>query len=132
MPDILESTLFPLAEEEGNMLFREGEFREALKGTKTAAFGMGAGMSAETEKAVRFLTESYEGTLILDADGLNALASIGTERVKSAAGRVILTPHIGEFARLSGRNAAEIQDSPAALAEDFAGEHGVILLLKGP
>ena len=132
MPDILEATLFPLAEDAGNMVFREEEFREALRGTKTAAFGMGAGMSAETEKAVRFLTESYEGTLILDADGLNALAAIGTERLKNAAGRVILTPHIGEFARLSGRTAAEIQHSPVALAEDFAGEHGVILLLKGP
>ena len=41
-------------------------------------------------------------------------------------------PHIGEFSRLSGRTAAEIQDSPVALAEDFAGKHGVILLLKGP
>ena len=132
MPDILETTLFPLAEDAGNMVFREEEFREALKGTKTAAFGMGAGMSTETEKAVRYLTESYEGTLILDADGLNALAAIGTDRLKNAAGRIILTPHIGEFARLSGKTAAEIQHSPVALAEDFAGKHGVILLLKGP
>ncbi len=132
MPEILEATLFPLAEDAGNMVFREEEFREAIRGTKTAAFGMGAGMSGETEKAVRYLTENYEGTLILDADGLNALAAIGTERVKNAAGKVILTPHIGEFARLSGKTAAEIQDSPVALAEDFAGKHGVILLLKGP
>ena len=132
IPDILEATLFPLAEDAGNMVFREEEFREALRGTKTAAFGMGAGMSGETEKTVRYLTENYEGTLILDADGLNALAAIGTERVKNAAGKVILTPHIGEFARLSGKTAAEIQNSPVALAEDFAGEHGVILLLKGP
>ena len=132
MPDILEATLFPLAENDGNMVFREEEFREALRGTKTAAFGMGAGMSSETGKAVRYLTENYEGTLILDADGLNALAAIGTERLKNAAGKVILTPHIGEFARLSGKTAAEIQDSPVALAEDFAGKHGVILLLKGP
>ena len=132
MPDILEATLFPLAEDAGNMVFREEEFREAVRGTKTAAFGMGAGMSGETEKAVRYLMENYEGTLILDADGLNALAAIGTERIKDAAGKIILTPHIGEFSRLSGRTAAEIQDSPVALAEDFAGKHGVILLLKGP
>ena len=132
MPDILEATLFPLAEDAGNMVFREEEFREAIRGTKTAAFGMGAGMSGETEKAVRYLTENYEGTLILDADGLNALAAVGTEQLKNAAGKVILTPHIGEFARLSGKTAAEIQNAPVALAEDFAGKHGVILLLKGP
>ena len=132
MPEILETTLFPLAEEAGDMVFREAEFREALRGTKTAAFGMGAGMTAETEKAVSFLLSEYEGTLILDADGLNALAALGTDRLKSAAGRVILTPHIGEFSRMSGKTADEIIRSPVQLAEDFAGEHGAALLLKGP
>ena len=43
MPQILESTLFPLSEREGGLLFREEEFREALKGIRAAAFGMGAG-----------------------------------------------------------------------------------------
>ena len=132
MPDILEATLFPLAEEAGNMMFREEEFRDALRGTRTAAFGMGAGMTAETEKAVSFLLETYEGTLILDADGLNALAALGTDRLKNAAGKVILTPHIGEFSRLSGKTAEEIFSAPVQLAEDFAGRHGVVLLLKGP
>ena len=132
MPEILEATLFPLAEEAGNLRFRREEFREALGGTKTAAFGMGAGMTAETEKAVSFLLEEYAGTLILDADGLNALAALGTERLEQAAGRVILTPHIGEFSRLSGKTAAEILAAPVQLAEDFAGKHGVTLLLKGP
>ena len=132
MPDILEATLFPLAEEAGDMVFREEEFREALRGTRTAAFGMGAGMTAETEKAVAYLLEKYDGTLVLDADGLNALAALGTGRLKSAAGKVILTPHIGEFSRLSGRTAGEILNAPVRLAEDFAGEHGAVLLLKGP
>ena len=132
MPDILEATLFPLAEDAGDMTFREDEFREALKGTRTAAFGMGAGMTPETEKAVSFLLEAYGGTLILDADGLNALAALGAERLKNAEGRVILTPHIGEFSRLSGKTADEILHAPVQTAEEFAGEHGVTLLLKGP
>ncbi len=132
IPEVLEATLFPLAENGGNLVFREAEFREALRGTRTAAFGMGAGMTPETEKATAFLTNEYEGTLILDADGLNALAAIGTERLKSAAGQVILTPHIGEFARLSGRTAEEILCEPVRLAEEFAAAYGVTLLLKGP
>ena len=132
MPEILEATLFPLSEEAGNIAFREAEFREALRGTRTAAFGMGAGLTAETEKAVSFLLEEYAGTLVLDADGLNALAALGTDRLKSAAGNVILTPHIGEFSRLTGKTAEEILGAPLKTAEDFAGEHGVVLLLKGP
>ncbi len=132
MPEILEATLFPLDEDAGNMVFRESEFREALRGTRTAAFGMGAGLTAETEKAVAFLLEAYEGTLILDADGLNALAAIGIRRLAGAVPQVILTPHIGEFTRLSGKTAEEILRAPVQLAEDFAREYGVTLLLKGP
>ena len=132
MPDILEATLFPLPEQQGNMVFRENDFREALQGTRTAAFGMGAGLTEETKRTVAFLLDQYEGTLILDADGLNALAALGTDRLKPATGRVILTPHLGEFARLTGKNAAEILQSPVAIAEDFAGRHGAVLLLKGP
>ncbi len=132
VPEVLEATLFPLAEEAGGMVFRETEFREALRGIRTAAFGMGAGMTAETEKTVSFLLDTFEGTLILDADGLNALAAIGTERLKNAAGQVILTPHIGEFSRLTGKTPEEIFRAPVSLAEEFAGSHGVTLLLKGP
>ena len=132
MPEILEVTLFPLAENDGDMVFREAEFREAIRGVRTVAFGMGAGLTAETEQAVRFLLEEYAGTLILDADGLNALAAGGAARLKDAAGNVILTPHIGEFSRLCGKTAAEILRDPVSLAEDFAGTHGVTLLLKGP
>ena len=132
MPDILESTLFPLPEKAGDMVFREDEFGELLRGIRTAAFGMGAGLTEETKKAVSFLLDACGGTLILDADGLNALAALGTERLKNAAGNVILTPHIGEFSRLTGRTAEEILHAPVSLAEDFAGEHGVTLLLKGP
>jgi NAD(P)H-hydrate epimerase len=132
MPLILESTLFPLSDREGDFLFREDEFREALKGTRAAAFGMGIGHTEETEKAVRFLLDNYEGTLILDADGLNALAAIGPAILKDAAGRVLLTPHPGEFSRLSGLGIPEIQADPAGAAEAFARANRVTVLLKGP
>ena len=132
MPDILEATLFPLSEQKGNMVFRPEKLQEALRGTRTAAFGMGVGLTEETKRTVAWLLEAYGGTLILDADGLNALAAVGTDRLDSAAGRVILTPHLGEFARLTGKTTGEILCAPVAAAEDFALRHHVILLLKGP
>ena len=132
IPEILESTLFPLSETAGDMIFRQTEFRETWRGTRTAAFGMGAGLTPETEKAAEFLLAHYEGTLVLDADGLNALAAIGTDRLKNASGQVILTPHIGEFSRLSGKTPEEILRDPVSLAEQFASTYGVTLLLKGP
>ena len=132
IPEILEATLFPLDEQDGEILFREDTFREALKGTRTAAFGMGAGNSEETAKAVQFLLREYEGTLILDADALNALAASGCRGLAEAKGNVILTPHPGEFSRLSGKTMEKIRNNPIPLAEEFARNHGVTLLLKGP
>ena len=132
MPLILESTLFPLSDRDGGILFREEELEEAVRGTRAAAFGMGAGHTEETEKAVRFLLDRYEGTLILDADGLNALAAIGPALLKDAAGSVLLTPHLGEFSRLSGKSIDVIRKDPEGAAKAFAAETGTVVLLKGP
>ena len=132
IPEVLEATLFPLDETGGQMVFREETFREALQGTRTAAFGMGAGNTEETEKAVKFLLQEYEGTLILDADGLNALAGLNCEGLETAKGSVILTPHPGEFSRLSGKSMDKIRNNPIPLAEEFARSHRATLLLKGP
>ena len=93
---------------------------------------MGAGNTEETAKAVRFLLEEYEGTLILDADGLNALAGMNCEGLAEAKGSAILTPHPGEFSRLSGKSMEKIRNNPIPLAEEFARKHHVTLLLKGP
>ncbi len=132
IPEILEATLFPLDEEAGEIVFREETFREAVRGTRAAAFGMGAGNTEETKKAVRWLLANYEGTLILDADGLNALAADECGGLAEAKGRVILTPHPGEFCRLSGKTMEKIRNNPIPLAEEFARKHRAVLLLKGP
>ncbi len=132
MPEILESTLFPLSDDGDGIVFRVEELQELTRGVKAAAFGMGAGNTPETQSAVRWLLRHFAGTLILDADGLNALAALGPDLTREAAGPVLLTPHPGEFARLCGRSIPEIQASPVSMAEDFAGARGVTLLLKGP
>ena len=132
VPEILEATLFPLDETDGQMVFREETFGEALAGTRTAAFGMGAGNTPETGKAVEYLLRAYGGTLILDADGLNALAGMNCAGLAETKSAVILTPHPGEFSRLSGKSIEKIRNNPIPLAEEFARNHRVTLLLKGP
>ena len=131
VPSILESTLFPLSDNGESVLFRPEEFRELIRGIRVLAFGMGVTHTEETRKALAWLLENHAGILILDADGLNALAALGPERLRTAAGPVILTPHPGEFARLTGRSIPEVLASSIPLAEEFAAAHGVILLLKG-
>ena len=73
--------------------------------------------------------------LVIDADGLNALAA-DPDILKSAARPVVLTPHPLEFSRLCGRTVADIQADRAAVAAAFAKTYfnpavGGVLLLKG-
>ena len=135
IPLILESTLFPLSDRDGGLVFRPEEFERLLQHVRVAAFGMGIGNTDQTREALRYLLRNTPGPLIIDADGLNALAALlqeEPEMLKEAACPVVLTPHPGEFSRLCGKSIPEIQADSIALAEAFAARHGVILLLKGP
>ncbi len=123
-PQILESTLYPLSDRDGEIVFNQDEFDKLIGRYDCIAIGMGIGNSVETKKAVQYLLENYEGILIIDADGLNALSSIDSrvELLKESRAQVILTPHVGEFKRL------QLADESAG---QFARNSGAIVLLKG-
>ncbi len=77
---------------------------------------------------VRHVARTLPQPMVIDADGLNALAGTAYD----GGGRVrILTPHPGEMSRLSGRTTAEIQADRIGAARTFAMERHVILVLKG-
>lgn len=94
------------------------------------AIGSGSGVNEELYTKIIKLLKEYSGTLIIDADGLNSLSQFGKEILKAKKCKVILTPHIKEFARLSGLETDKILSSPEACAKKFAEEFGVVLLLK--
>ena len=131
-PLILESTLYPLTDEKGNACFREEEIAGLIRGVKTAAFGMGIGVTEETRKILRYLLARFSGRLAVDADGLTLLASLPKEEIRARACELVLTPHLGEFSRLTGLGVAEAQEAPIAHAEAYAREIGAVVLLKGP
>lgn len=87
--------------------------------------GCGLGRSDEVTEIVTALIEQAACQIILDADGINALAA-HKDVLQRAARPVVLTPHAGEFARLSGVKNA----SPEFLAQ-FAQENRCVLLYKG-
>jgi ADP-dependent NAD(P)H-hydrate dehydratase len=68
--------------------------------------------------------------MVLDADGLNAMEG-QAERLQGRPAPLILTPHPGEFARLSGRDVATVQADRVDVARRFAFDHQLILVLKG-
>jgi len=102
-----------------------------IKGTRAVAIGMGIGQSRDVEDVVRYVLRHYDGTVIIDADGLNVLAGMEADVLITAACRVVLTPHLKEFSRLSGLTMDEILADPIKAATGYAGSHNCILLLKG-
>ncbi len=112
---------FPLPE-------RYGEILEKARSCDAALIGPGLGRAPKTEKLVRSLLEDLEIPVVLDADGINALAG-HMDILDGRKALTVLTPHDGEFARLTG-TALPIQDRLAA-AQSFARDHNCILVLKG-
>ncbi|MBX3449289.1 MAG: NAD(P)H-hydrate dehydratase [Planctomycetaceae bacterium] len=104
----------------------------ALTGKSAAAIGPGLGQSTSCREVVPALYDQIELPLVCDADALNILAETHEilTRPPDSAPR-ILTPHPGEFSRLSGVSTAEIQKNRETLAWEYARSHGVILVLKG-
>ena len=95
-----------------------------------AALGPGLGRHASTTRLVHALVAKLEKPLVIDADGLNALAEKPAALEKAKAPR-ILTPHPGEMARLTGGTTSEVQAARRDVAMRFAKEHNAIVVLKG-
>ena len=68
--------------------------------------------------------------MVVDADGLNALAG-ATDILKDSPATLVLTPHIGEFVRLTGLDKQEIMEHALERARRFALDYGLTLVLKG-
>jgi ADP-dependent NAD(P)H-hydrate dehydratase / NAD(P)H-hydrate epimerase len=107
-----------------------GEILELSGRSDCLALGPGVGRYRETVELVRRLVVQVERPLVLDADGLFALAG-ATDLLKERAAPIILTPHVGEFARLTRLATEDISSDPLGHAGRFAVEHGVVLVLKG-
>lgn len=90
------------------------------------AIGCGLNNDAETHQFIRQSVINRQTPMILDAEALNALAPFNLQG--SDEFPLVLTPHLGEFKRLLGR---EIGEDKIAEVREFAQKHNVIVVLKG-
>jgi NAD(P)H-hydrate epimerase len=102
-----------------------------LPGKDALAVGPGLGRAPETAALVQTLVQTVELPLVIDADGLNALAEDIAVLRRKRSSALVLTPHPGEMARLLGRSVPEVEADRIALAREFARDYGVCLVLKG-
>lgn len=94
------------------------------------AIGPGMGKNNNTEELLRKIIRDYNKTMVIDADGINVLEN-NLDIIKKANGEIVLTPHLGEFSRITGYDIDYIKENRLKLAKEFAKENKIILLLKG-
>jgi ADP-dependent NAD(P)H-hydrate dehydratase / NAD(P)H-hydrate epimerase len=100
-------------------------------GADVIAVGPGLGRSAEVTAFVQALVERCGVPLVLDADALHAFRN-APDRLSGPDGvDLIITPHPGEMAGLTGLAIEEVQKHRLDVARDFATTHRVHVVLKG-
>jgi len=105
------------------------ELQPLLEKSTVIACGPGLGQSSWSELLLQQVLHA-ESPMVLDADGLNLLASPGWKR-SFAERDVIITPHPGEAARLLGTSIEQVQADRFTAARQLAQDYDAIVVLKG-
>lgn len=124
----------PLDELENGAISHAALERALLLAEKRTVLALGPGLSSSEDSTRRFVRDFVErrtAPLVIDADGLNALAPWPADLRGSDHRPIIITPHPGEMARLTGRTNAEVVANRIEIARDFAAKHQVVTVLKG-
>ena len=100
------------------------------KNWSVLAMGPGMGRDDDTKAFLLKVLPAVDCPVVLDADALNLLAG-EKALIASKGSRIIMTPHLAEFSRISGLSMTEIKADPIAAARHFASEWKVNLVLKG-
>jgi ADP-dependent NAD(P)H-hydrate dehydratase / NAD(P)H-hydrate epimerase len=130
---LTEVMTFPLpATNEGSLSIDALDgIRQKLSWADVLIIGPGLSQNIETQQLILKLLLEYQGKILLDADGLNAVAAHGISKIRSSRAQYILTPHVGEFSRLSGLQSIEVERHRIKAASVLAKQIGNAVVLKG-
>lgn len=130
-PEIMTEPLPPT--ESGSISLRGLEhdyFATLLKGKRALGIGPGLSTHKETSEFVRRVVGNRTVPIVLDADGLNAFAGRASE-LKNTEGKLVVTPHPGEMARLLACTVPEVQARRTEIARQAAAYWDCYVILKG-
>lgn len=132
---LTEAMTLPLEETPEGTLSLASEKQIRAFGNRCDVLGVGSGLSqnTETQTLVRRLLgtpEDLPKRWVLDADALNNVSPVAESRVRFPP-NAILTPHPGEMARLLGVSVSDVEQNRLRIAEAFAQDQGVVVVLKG-
>jgi NAD(P)H-hydrate epimerase len=121
LPETAEGTISPEASD---------QILDRCAWADVVALGPGMGRNAATDSLVHRLLKEVTCPVVVDADGLTALAS-SVSVLRKRSGPTILTPHAGELARLIGMNSGEIEARRVDVVRESAKKLRSTVVLKG-
>ncbi len=135
LTDDCNRTILQMAVPEALLATYDGQideevFEDAIDWCSCILIGPGLSTGDEARQLVDMvLDETVTKPIVLDADALNILA-VESNAMRMAGKNVIITPHVGEVARLVGLSIREIQSHMIETAEAFSTHHNVTVILK--
>jgi hydroxyethylthiazole kinase-like uncharacterized protein yjeF len=129
---MMELMTEPLPETDRGTLSEDAlpEILRLLEEKDALMLGPGISTQESTARLVLSLLPKLKTPVVLDADALNILAS-GPALLKELIKPAVVTPHPGEFARMTGLSTKEVLDRRLDLVPRFAKKFGVYVVLKG-
>jgi len=108
----------------------EKKLNSLITKSNCIAIGPGLGNNNDTLKLLEKILLNSKCPVVIDSDGLNVLEG-NLQMLKNSKCQIVLTPHMGEMARISGFSIDEINENKIDIAKEFAKKYDVVLLLKG-
>lgn len=106
------------------------ELKADFEWAKSIAVGPGLSMNGVAAEITRCVLERDDKVRILDADALNIIAAEHIDYKGSNEGKIIITPHIMEMSRLTGKTVSDIKEHMIETAKEYAIQHSCICILK--
>jgi ADP-dependent NAD(P)H-hydrate dehydratase / NAD(P)H-hydrate epimerase len=126
-----EVMTLPLQETDEQTLsgFAFSKIFEKIKWSDAVLIGPGIGRNPETLALVRRIVTECDSPMVIDADGIFAFKD-NLDLLKKSKGKIILTPHYGEFSNLTGIKLEDIKQNLYEISVEFAKNYDVVLVLK--
>ena len=134
---VLEAVKLPLPESEGALTESAAErILQFVDEQEVNVIAIGPGLSRQPAipKLLKQLLPKLQIPVVIDADGINALASVEGRKLLTRTSKntpIVLTPHPGELSRLIERSVPDIEEDRVGVAREVARNFNVILVLKG-
>ncbi len=128
-----ETIVVPLpSTEEGSLSVRaKSLIEERMQWADVSVIGPGLSQQSETTELVRDLVSSSRGKMLVDADGLNAIAPMKGTGIRGSKASIILTPHGGELSRLTGVSSGELEKDRIEQVRRFSRKSRATVVFKG-